>query len=174
MAPATKVFFRIVGALLVLGVATAIAGIWWAGSLSQSEHTDTAHASAAFDAVRARFPGIAPAFVIQETRLVVMREPAAPSSSTTVPAAAHILVWHPREQMLSRVALPLWLSKVATEPLPLEAMAGVGDRGLGALMEAKRRGHELNIRIGDLERYGRTLLLDGVTADGKHVMMWNE
>jgi hypothetical protein len=53
-------------------------------------------------------------------------------------------------------------------------IAGVGDRGLGALMEAKRSGHELNIRISDLERYGRTLLLDGVTADGKHVMMWNE
>jgi hypothetical protein len=26
----------------------------------------------------------------------------------------------------------------------------------------KQRGNELNIRIGDLERYGRTLLLDGV------------
>ena len=174
MAPATKVFFRIVGALLVLGVATVIAGIWWATSLSQSEHTDTAHASAAFDAVRARFPGIDPAFEIQETRLVVMREPAAPRSSTPVPAAAHILVWHPREQMLSPVALPLWMSKVATEPIPLDALAGVGDQGVGALMEAKRAGNELNIRISDLERYGRTLLLDGVTADGKHVMMWNE
>jgi hypothetical protein len=49
-----------------------------------------------------------------------------------------------------------------------------GEQGLGALMEARRRGDELNIRIGDLERYGRTLLLDAVTADGKRVMMWNE
>lgn len=38
----------------------------------------------------------------------------------------------------------------------------------------KRRGHELNIRLSDLERHGRTLLLDGGSADGKHVMMWNE
>jgi len=85
-----------------------------------------------------------------------------------------MLVWQPRERLLSRATLPLWMSKVATEPLPLEALAGVGNEGLGALMRAKRRGDELNIRIGDLERYGRTLLLDGVTADGKHVMMWNQ
>lgn len=32
----------------------------------------------------------------------------------------------------------------------------------------------MNIRISDLGRYGPTLLLDGVTADGKHVLMWNE
>ena len=37
--------------------------------------------------------------------------------------------------------------------LPLETLAGVGDQGSGALMEAKRRGHELNIRMSDLERY---------------------
>jgi hypothetical protein len=85
-----------------------------------------------------------------------------------------MLVWQPRERMLSRVTLPLWISKVATEPLPLEALAGVANQGLGALMDAKRRGHELDIRIRDLERYGRTLLLDGVTTDGKRVMMWNE
>jgi hypothetical protein len=42
------------------------------------------------------------------------------------------------------------------------------------MMNAKRRGTELNIRISDLESYGRTLLLDGVTPDGKQVMMWNE
>ena len=114
-----------------------------------------------------------PAFEIREARLVVRREPAAATSST-VPAAAYMLIWRPRERMPSRVVLPLWMSKVATEPIPLEALAGVGDQDFGALMEAKRAGNELNIRIGDLERYGRTLLLDGVTADGKHVMMWNE
>ncbi len=66
------------------------------------------------------------------------------------------------------------ISRVATEPLPLEALAGVGDQGLGALMDAKRRGNELNIRLSDLERTGRTLLLDGVTSDGKHVLMWSD
>jgi hypothetical protein len=68
----------------------------------------------------------------------------------------------------------LWISKVATEPVPLEALAGIANQGLGEMMNAKHRGNELNIRISDLESYGRTLLLDGVTPDGKQVMMWNE
>jgi len=60
-----------------------------------------------------------------------------------------------------------------TEPLPLEALAGIGEQGLAAILDAQRRGRELNIRISDLERNGPTLLLDGTTPDGKHVMMWN-
>jgi hypothetical protein len=168
-----RILLRVVGALVALAVAALLAGIWWASSLYQSEQSDAAHASAAFAEVRARFPGIVPAFEIREARLVVIREPVEAQSSP-VPVAAQMLVWQPRERMLSRVTLPLWMSKVATEPLPLEAIAGVGNQGLGALMEAKHRGNELNIRISDLERYGRTLLLDGVTPDGKQVMMWNE
>jgi hypothetical protein len=173
MPPAKKVLFQVVGALVALCAIALLGGTWWISSLHQSEQADTAHASAAFAEVRARFPGLEPAFEIREARLVVMREPAA-APSPTAPAAAHMLVWQPRERMLSRVTVPLWMSRVATEPLPLEALAGIGNQGLGALMDAKRRSHELNIRISDLERYGRTLLLDGVTTDGKHVMMWNE
>jgi hypothetical protein len=173
MAPSKKVLFRVVGALIALGAVVLLAGIWWISSLYQSEQAESAHASAAFAEVRARFHGLEPAFEIREAQLVVMREPAA-APSPTPPVVAHMLVWQPRERMLSRVTFPLWMSRVATEPLPLEALAGVANQGVGALMEAKRRGHELNIRLSDLERYGRTLLLDGVTADGKHVMMWNE
>lgn len=76
--------------------------------------------------------------------------------------------------MLSRVTVPLWISRIAAEPLPLEALDGVGDQGLGAILEAQRRGNELNIRISDLERYGSTLLIDGTTPDGKQVLMWNQ
>ena len=85
-----------------------------------------------------------------------------------------MLVWESRERALSRVTLPLWTSTIATEPLPLDALTGVAMYGVGGLMDAKCRGNELNIRISDLERFGRTLLLDGVTPDGKRVMMWNE
>ena len=96
------------------------------------------------------------------------------ASSSPPPTALHILVWAPADSRLSRVRLPFAVSVVATEPLPLEALAGVGNQGLGALMEARRRGNELNIRLSDLERAGRTLLLDGVTPDGTHVVMWSE
>lgn len=168
-----KVFFRVIGTLVALGVAAFLAGAWWVSSLYQSEQTDADAAAKAFAQVRARFPGVEPAFAIRDDRLVVVREPAAVPSQAP-PAVAHMLVWQPREGILSRGTVPLWMSKIATEPLPLEALAGVGSQGLGAVMDAKRRGHELDIRISDLKRYGRTLLLDGVTSDGKHIMMWNE
>ena len=92
MAPSKKVLFRVIGALVALGVVGLAAGAWWVSSLYQSEQTDTAHASAAFAEVRARFPGLEPAFEIREARLVVLREPA-DAPSPTPPAAAHMLVW---------------------------------------------------------------------------------
>jgi hypothetical protein len=168
-----KVILGVAAALVIVGLAVLSIGVWWASSLYQSEPADQTRADAEFAEIRARFAGIDPAFQIRERRLVVARQPVAVTSPVT-PAAVHMLVWQPRERMLSRVTLPLWTSKIATEPLPLEALAGIGERGLGAILEAQRRGSELNIRISDLERYGPTLLLDGTTPDGKQVMMWNQ
>ena len=171
MARTRKILLWAVASLVVLGVIVVSAGLWWIGSLAQSERSDPAHAFAALTEVRARFAGVSPAFEIRDDRLVAART-AAPSSPP--PAALHILVWAPADSTLSRVRLPFAVSRVATEPLPLEALAGVGSQGIGALMDAKRRGNDLNIRLDDLERIGRTLLLDGVTPDGKHVLMWSD
>ena len=173
MARTRRVLLGVAAALVIVGLAVLSIGVWWASSLYQSEQADQARADAAFAEIRARFPGIDPAFQIRERRLVIARRAATVMSPTT-PVAVHMLVWQPRERMLSRVTLPLWTSNIATEPLPLEALAGIGQQGIGAILEAQRRGSELNIRITDLERYGPTLLLDGTTPDGKQVMMWNE
>ena len=97
-----------------------------------------------------------------------------PTSPALPPTALRLLVWTPRERTLSRVRVPFGISMFATEPVPLEAFIGVANQGLGALMEAKRRGSELNVRLSDLEAYGRTLLLDGVSPDGRQILMWNE
>ena len=168
-----KVVLGVVTALVIAGLAVLLVGVWWASSLYQSEQADQSRADAAFAEIRRRFPGIEPAFQIRDRRLVIARQ-ADTVPSPTSPAAVHMLVWQPRERMLSRVTLPLWTSRIATEPLPLEALAGVGEHGLGAVLEAQRRGSELNVRISDLERYGPTLLLDGTTPDGKQVLMWNQ
>jgi hypothetical protein len=69
---------------------------------------------------------------------------------------------------------PIGETALAEQILGSPAGPSCAGQGVGALTELKRRGDELNIRIGDLERYGRTLLLDGVTTHGKRVMMWNE
>ena len=172
MARAKKVLLWIVASGIAVVVLVLVAGLWWASSLYQSERANPERASAAFAEVRGRFAGMPPAFEIRDNRLVVVRTAGTSAAATT--AAVYLLVWVPDQQTLSRVRVPFTVSLVATEPLPLDALAGVGDQGLGALMEARRRGDELNIRIADLERYGRTLLLDGVTPDGKHLLMWNE
>jgi len=168
-----KVILGISAALGIVGLGILSIGVWWASSLYQSEQADETRANAAFAEIRARFPGIEPAFQIRERRLVTARQAATVTSPTT-PVAVRMLVWQPRDRMLSRVTVPLWMSKIVTEPLPLEALAGVGEQGLGAILEAQRRGNELNIRISDLERYGSTLLLDGTTPDGKQILMWNQ
>ena len=168
-----KVILGVVAALVIVVLGGLSIAVWWASSLYQSEQADETRANAAFAEIRARFPGIEPAFEIRERRLVTTRQAATVTSPTT-PVAVHLLVWQPRERMLSRVTVPLWMSKIATEPLPLEALAGVGEQGLGSILEAQRGGNELNIRISDLERYGSTLLLDGTTPDGKQILMWNQ
>ena len=173
MARTRRVILGAAAPLVLVGLVVLSIGVWWATSLYQNEQADQARADAAFAEIRARFAGVEPAFRIRERRLVIAREAAAVTPPTT-PVAVHLLVWQPRERMLSRVTLPSWMSRIATEPLPLEALAGLGEQGLGAILEAQRRGNELNIRITDLERYGPTLLLDGTTPDGTQVVMWNE
>ena len=172
MTRAKKVLLWIAASVVTLVVLVLSAGLWWARSLYQSERVNPERASAAFADVRGRFVGVPPALEIRDHRLVVMRT--AGTSPSPTAGAVYLLVWMPAQQTLSRIRVPFGVSMVATEPLPLDALTGVGNQGLGAVMEGKRRGDELNIRIADLERYGRTLLLDGVTPDGKHVLMWNE
>jgi hypothetical protein len=172
MARARTVVWWAVGLLSLLAVLVLSAGLWWARSLYQSERTAPARAAAAFAEVRARFAGVPPALEIRGKRLVVVRT--ATASSGPRPTAIRILVWTAGDQTLSRGRLPLAISIVATEPLPIEALIGVANDGLGTLAHAKRRGDELNIRLRDLERYGHTLLLDGTTPDGRHVLMWTD
>ena len=172
MARAKKILISVVGLLVAVAAVGLLTAIWFAGSLYQSEQTDTVRASAAFAQIRGQFASVSPAFEIRGDRLVVVR--AATTSSEPEPAAVCVLVWTPSNRTLSRAKLPFSISAVATEPIPLEALIGVANQGIAALLEAKRRGDELNIRMSDLERYGRTLLLDGMTSDGRHVLMWNE
>lgn len=172
MATRRRRILRWIAAIIGAGIALIIAAVWWlTSSLVDSEQIHAARASAAFEEVRQRFPDVRPAFEISNDRLVVTRQPAAVSSSAT---ATHLLVWQPREATMSRLRIPFWMARVATEPLPLETLSGIGARGLSGLGESRRRGNELNIRLADLQRYGPSLLLDGVTADGMQVLMWNE
>jgi hypothetical protein len=166
------VAFWTAGILASLCAALAVAGLWLAGSLYRSEPADAARAAAAMGEIRARYPGVPPAFEIQHDRLTVVRPPS--TATVPQPSAAHLLIHEPQQRMLHRMEVPLWIGKFATEPIPIEALARVSADGIGSLREAQRRGNELSIRIRDLEQYGRALLLDGSTSDGRRIMIWTE
>ena len=68
-----KVILGVAAALVIVGLAVLSIGVWWASSLYQSEQADQARADAAFAEIRARFPGIDPAFQIRERRLAIAR-----------------------------------------------------------------------------------------------------
>lgn len=123
-----KVIVGVVAAPLIAGLAVLVIGAWWASSLYQSEQADQTRAGAAFAEIRARFPGIEPAFQIRDRRLVIARQPGTATSPTS-PAAVHLLVWQPRERMLSRATLPLWISKIATEPPLSRRLPALENRG---------------------------------------------
>ena len=172
MSRTTKILLSVGGAVVLVGVAVVATGIWWASSFLQSEPVDAAQAEVMFAAVRARFPDTEPALRIEGGRLQVMKRP--PETPSPTRPTIHLLVWESRSGVLARVTVPPWASRIATEPLPLEALTGAGEQGLGSVLAAQRRGTELNIRISDLQRYGPALLLDGETGDGKRVLMWND
>ena len=163
----------LVGVPLALCVVALAVTAWLVSSLSQTEVAEPAAAAAAFDTVRARFVGVPAALESRDGRLVVVREPA-PATAVTPPAAIHLLVWEPDSRRLSRLALPFWTSSISTEPVPIEGLARMTHGGLTGLIDAKRRGDELNLRLSDLQRYGRTLLLDSTTSDGLRVVMCSE
>ena len=173
MARTKRVLLRVAVALVLLSVAAIAVGLWWVSSLHHSEQADLARANAAFAEIRAQFAGGRPALEIRADRLVVVRDPPATLPSPK-PSAAYMMTWEPDARRLDRLRLPFSISVVATEPIPLEALTRVAHDGVTALMQAKRRGDELNLRLSDLERYGRALLLDGATSDGTQILIWVE
>ncbi len=173
MAQIRKILLWVVG-LPILLIAAALAGtVWWISSWSQHEQSTADRAAAALNEARTRFAGARPAFEMSGNRLVVVRQPPA-VPAVPEPAAVYLLMWAPDERTLSRVRLPLWISTVSTEPIPLEALVRAADESVPAILEARRRGNELNLRMQDLKAYGRALLLDGMTSSGRHVVIWTE
>ena len=78
----------------------------------------------------------------------------------------YAIAWRPSAGTLSRATFPLWALGVTTEPIPLDRFV--------ALFETDLRVDGLQLRVRDIQRYGRTLLLDSVTPEGDEVLIWSE
>jgi len=147
-----KIILGVAGGLFFVLLIFISFGVWMVRSAFQSEEVDQVKATAAFDEVRRQFNGIQPAFEIRDNRPAVLRQP--PSSPTApAPETVRILVWDPTEGRISRISLPFSLLRLSNDPIEMDGM---------------------EFQVQDVERYGRTLLLDGDTPEGDHMMVWTE
>jgi hypothetical protein len=147
-----KIVLGVAGGLFFLCVIVVSFGVWMFMSAFQTEAVDQAKATSAFDEVRRQFAGVPPAFEMFEQRAKVLRPPPATPAGPP-PKNVRILVWNPHEGSMSRISVPFSLLKLSDDPVEFDNIA---------------------LEVGDVERYGRTLLLDGDTRDGHHVLAWTD
>jgi hypothetical protein len=135
--------------LLMIGAIAFVA--WMAMSMFESTPIDQQGATAAFDEVRNKFAE-GPAFTIEDMRATKRREP--PGTRPRMATNLHILSWNADEGEIARITLPFSLLRLG------------GDKKMDI--------EGVNLNWSDVERYGRTLLLDADTPDGDHVILWTE
>jgi hypothetical protein len=152
MTKTTKIVLGIVGGLFLLCLIVVSYGFWMFRSAFQSEQVDSVKATAAFDEVRGRFTGVEPAFEMVDRRPVIRRPPPATAASP-LPASVRILVWDRDEDRMSRISLPFSVLKLSNDPIEFEGVS---------------------LDVEDVQRYGRTLLLDGDTPDGDRILVWTD
>ncbi len=147
-----KIILGVAGGLFFLLLIFVSFGVWMVMSAFQTEQVDQVKAAAAFDDVRRQFSGVQPAFEFRDSRPAMLRQPPATAASPG-PETVRVLVWDPDENQMSRVSLPFRLLRLSNDPIEFD-------------------GVELDIE--DVERYGRTLLLDGDTPEGDRILIWTE
>jgi hypothetical protein len=153
MTRTTKIVLSVVGVFVVLCLITVSFLVYMAMSAFRTEEVDQAQARTAFEEVRGKFPGVMPAFELRNgEEPAIVRQPPATAASPE-PTSVHILAWDPDEGQLSRITLPFSLLRLSNDPIEFEGVS---------------------LEIEDVQRYGRTLLLDGDSKDGDRILIWTD
>jgi hypothetical protein len=152
MTRTAKIVLGVVGGFAVLVIVIIAAGAYMVMSAFQSQETTQQEAMAAFTEMRAKFPGVTPAFTFGAGEPDIARQPPA-SMPAKPPTMVHVLVFDRTEGRLTRVHLPLSLLKLGNSPVNLDGV---------------------KLNMADIERYGSTVLLDGDTPEGDPVFVWTD
>jgi hypothetical protein len=150
------VLMGVFGMLAFVAIVGLSLGAWFFASVFESTSASMPAATAAFDAVRTRFAGVEPVFDIVNDEELVVRRPA-PDRVAAPPERVQIRYWDPDDQGLSSVTLPVWLLRLKAGPVTV----------------ATHLGHA-GLTVEQLERYGRTLLVDHVGPGGDRLLIWTE
>lgn len=158
-----NILLAIGGVLLLCVIAVVGLGIWLFRSAVNTEASNEATASRAFEEVRGRFSAVGPVLEIRDRELVLLRKApdAAPAHRIQT---IHVLTWNPDEGNLTRITVPMWVLRMSDDPIDLstDPRSGVSIR------------NGISIRPEDIERYGPTLLVDHQDEDGERVLVWSD
>jgi hypothetical protein len=157
---------------VVLGVVVACvaAAVVIAGSafyfFSKQFDSHPATATAAnreFESVKARFRGQKPLVEIDgQGGLTRSNAGTAATADTRLPERVIVMAFNPERQRIVRVTLPFWLLRLKSRH------AAINFNGRRMDLE------DLKLTVGDLERYGSTLIVDQTNADGTRVLVWSQ
>jgi hypothetical protein len=153
MTKTTKIVLSVAGVFVLLCLIMVSFFVYMAMSAFRTEEVDQTQARAAFEEVRGKFPGVMPAFELRKgNEPTIVRQPPAAAASPE-PTSVHILAWDPAEGQLARITLPFSLLKMSNDPVEFGGVS---------------------LDMEDVQRYGRTLLLDGDSGDGDRILVWTD
>ena len=141
--------FLVVAGIMVAAAMCAV--ITATVAMFQSRSVDHVTAEQALARAKAPFDRVDPALALNGPEIIAVRQN--PPASSDRPRALHLIVWQADRQRLSSITLPFWLLNLTTEPIAVNG---------------------IQLRAKDLERYGRTLLLDDTIDERTRVVAWTD
>jgi hypothetical protein len=131
--------------------------------VQQNLRVDTRSAGDAeqeFATVRREFEGRSPLLEMRDGRpqFTADHDKLAATSPTRL-ETLYVLAWDSDEERLARFSVPFWLIRMKSEPFRVSAYAsGLDDR--------------IALRVEDIEKYGRGIILDTTSPSGDRVLLW--
>ncbi len=159
----------LIAAVIIVGIlaATAIGGTaFFFYRHIQSEPVESATAAQQFAAARARFADQKPLIEMRRGDEPVLHREFITNASASKPLETlRVLAYDPDSGKLVRVAIPMWLLRLAPGG---RRMSFLNDNGIDFDSDRVR------LTLDDLERRGPGLLLDHADRHGSLVLVWTE
>lgn len=146
---------------ILLVIAMAGAGIYYFTQNIEATTVSAATAAAEFDTIRRQFSGQKALIELDERGNIVRSNtdrPAPPNARR--PEKLYVLAFDPDDGGLVRVSIPFWL-------LRMKSNSATIDLG-GERVDLE----DLKLTVGDLERFGPSLVLDQRNDGGDRVLVW--
>lgn len=157
------VIVGVLGAVLVVLIAVAGAGVYLVTRHIKTERVTSAEAIHAFDAARAPFGDRLPLYELDEGESPRLARPFSElPSSNARPQNLWVLAWNPDEERLVKVSVPFWMLQFGRRRMEFSTS--------GRRFDLER----LHLDGDELERIGPTLVFDFRERDGTRVLLWTQ